>query len=101
MVYEQVARPKVVLPHDVLVRVHAASINPIDFRMKEGYGRTVLTVLRAKAKIPAGAGRELPMILGKDFSGVVEAVGESVSKVKVGDEVWAAVPFLTVNGTLA
>ena len=37
--------------------------------------------------MPAGGGREFPIILGRDFSGVVERVGSKVTKFKVGDEV--------------
>ncbi len=68
-------------PNDVLVRVHAASVNPIDCRRCGGYGRHVYKAM--------GAGY-FPIALGCDFSGVVEKVGNRVSRFKPGDPVWGA-----------
>jgi NADPH:quinone reductase-like Zn-dependent oxidoreductase len=64
----------------VLVRVLASSVNPVD------------------AFIAAGAMREMvehefPVILGRDFAGVVERVGSGVSRYEVGDEVFGFVPY--------
>jgi NADPH2:quinone reductase len=61
-------------PHDLLVRVKAISVNPVD------------TKLRARLK-PDGAG---PRILGFDAAGVVEAIGSDVSRFKIGDQVFYA-----------
>ena len=47
-------------PGDVLIAVHAASVNPIDWKMREGY--------TAKTRPLA-----FPAVLGRDFSGVVKA----------------------------
>jgi NADPH:quinone reductase-like Zn-dependent oxidoreductase len=71
----------VMAPNDVLVRVHAASVNPLDCRRRLGYGRNVYSAM--------GAGR-FPIVLGCDFSGVVARVGPRVSRYKEGDEVWGA-----------
>jgi len=60
---------------EVLVRIHAASINPIDFKTREG---------KVKAILPYN----LPFILGSDLAGVVERVGAGVADFKVGDEVY-------------
>ncbi|KMO76750.1 zinc-binding alcohol dehydrogenase family protein [Mycolicibacterium chlorophenolicum] len=60
-------------PRDVLVRVHAVSVNPVDVKQ-----RAALTK----------SGR--PKILGYDAAGVVEAVGPDVTTLSVGDEVWYA-----------
>ncbi len=63
------------LPHagQVLVRVHATSINPLDFQVRRGdYADLV----------------PLPTITGHDVSGVVEAVGSGVTRFVPGDEVW-------------
>lgn len=59
---------------DLLVRVHAVSVNPVD------------TKVRRNAPPPAGELR----VLGFDAAGVVEAVGPSVSLFRPGDEVWYA-----------
>lgn len=57
----------------VLVRVHATSINPLDFQVRRGdYSDLV----------------PLPTITGHDVSGVVEAVGPGVTSFVPGDEVW-------------
>lgn len=58
---------------DVLVRVHAASINPIDVRISTG-------------RYPWGK-YEYPVVPGFDFSGVVESTGSDVARFKEGDEV--------------
>ncbi|XP_070549316.1 reticulon-4-interacting protein 1 homolog, mitochondrial-like isoform X1 [Ptychodera flava] len=94
-------QPQAVCPDDVIIKVKAASVNPIDLRMRSGYGRVMLGVIRRKSKIPSGGGKEFPMILGRDCSGVIAAVGSGVKKFKVGDEVWAAVHFKQTKGTMA
>jgi NADPH:quinone reductase-like Zn-dependent oxidoreductase len=57
---------------DVLVRIDAAGVNPVDWKMREG--------LRFK--------RDLPFTLGADFSGQVIAVGDDVNDIEVDDEVY-------------
>lgn len=59
---------------EVLVRVRAAAVNPMDAGIRRGRLKMV-------------TGRKFPRALGHDFSGVVEAVGEGVTRVRVGDEV--------------
>ncbi len=61
---------------DLLVKVQANSINPVDFKIRESAAKD--TVL------------ETPKIIGWDAVGVVEATGESTSRFKVGDEVYYA-----------
>ncbi|CCV15552.1 alcohol dehydrogenase catalytic domain-containing protein [Mesorhizobium sp. STM 4661] len=65
------------------VAVTAASVNPIDVRRSEGYGRRLLSLL--------GAGR-FPLILGNDLAGIVTAVGSRVSTFKTGDRVYGVKP---------
>jgi len=68
---------------EVLVRIKAASINPIDARMRAGYGRVIFS---KKAN--------LPITLGRDFSGTIEALGASVKNYSLGDTVFGVVnPF--------
>ncbi len=57
----------------VLVRVHATSVNPLDFQVRRGDYPDLV---------------QLPTITGHDVSGVVEAVGPSVTSFAPGDEVW-------------
>ena len=73
--YEDVPDP-VAGAGEVLVRVAASSVNPIDFKMRSG---------AAKEMYPL----ELPTILGRDVSGVVRAVGEGVTGFAPGDKVMA------------
>lgn len=63
--------------HQVRVRVRAASLNPIDSKIRSGS----LTLL---------SGRRFPMPMGADFAGVVDAVGPGVTSVAPGDEVFGA-----------
>lgn len=78
-------------PMDVLVKVHAASINPLDVKMLEGYGKTVFGMLKQITECSFSA-KEFPLIPGRDFSGKVVHVGKAVTKLKYGDEVWGVVP---------
>jgi NADPH:quinone reductase-like Zn-dependent oxidoreductase len=73
--YEDVPDP-VAGEGEVLVRVAASSVNPIDFKLRSG---------AMKAYIPL----ELPAILGRDISGTVREVGKGVSGFKPGDKVMA------------
>ena len=59
---------------EVRVRVHAASINPIDWKVRKG-------------ELKLMSGSRFPMRAGGDFSGVIEAVGPGVAAWKVGDDV--------------
>lgn len=60
-------------PQEVLVRLHAAGLNPVDYKLR-----------RKGGFYP----NRLPLILGCDGAGVVQAVGEAVTKFKAGDEVY-------------
>jgi len=60
---------------EVLVRIHAASLNPIDFKTREGKVKQILPY-------------QLPFILGSDLAGVVEKLGPGANTFKVGDEVY-------------
>lgn len=84
--YEEAPIPDVA-PDDVLVRVVAASVNPVDWKIREGY---------LKQMIPY----QFPLTLGWDVSGVVEAVGQKVSRFQVGDAVFSR-PDIKRNGTYA
>lgn len=72
-------------PKDVLVRVHAASLNPLDTRIRQGYGAAVVTKLSS-----ANRKAFFPLVLGRDCSGEVVAVGEEVTKFLPGDQVFGA-----------
>lgn len=63
---------------EVLVRVHAAGLNPVDFKIRQG----MLKVIQRY---------KLPAVMGNDFAGVVEACGEGVTRFAEGDRVFARV----------
>jgi NADPH:quinone reductase len=69
---------------DVLVEVHAASVNPVDTKVRQR----------------SSGGREFPIVLGYDVSGVVVRCGARVTQWKPGDEIFAA-PNLFRNGANA
>ncbi|XP_007523985.1 reticulon-4-interacting protein 1, mitochondrial isoform X1 [Erinaceus europaeus] len=83
--------PVIQYPNEVIIKVHAASVNPIDVNMRSGYGATALNMKRDPLHIKM-KGEEFPMTLGRDVSGVVMECGLDVKYFKPGDEVWAAVP---------
>jgi len=74
-------------PRDVVVAVKAASVNPIDWKMRQG-------MLRAAFALP------MPYILGRDLSGVVAAIGAEVTSFKPGDEVYGLADAIR-GGTFA
>ncbi|WP_207459713.1 NADP-dependent oxidoreductase [Azospirillum sp. SYSU D00513] len=84
--YEEAPRP-VPGEGDVLVRVHAAGINPVDWKLRAGW---------LKEKLPY----DLPLILGWDLSGVVEEVGPGVTEFSVGEEVYSR-PDIQRDGAYA
>jgi NADPH:quinone reductase-like Zn-dependent oxidoreductase len=73
--YEDAPRPKP-KPGEVLIRVHAAGVNPIDWKVREGYAKDFLK-------------HTLPLIPGWDLSGVVEEVGPGGSRFNKGDQVYS------------
>ena len=72
-------------PRDVLVDVRAASLNPVDGKIRKGELKLVLST-------------RPPMILGCDVAGVVRAVGESVTRFRVGDEVYGRLEKSRMGG---
>jgi NADPH:quinone reductase-like Zn-dependent oxidoreductase len=73
-------------PGEVVVDIHAASVNGADPKVRRGNGRYKLD--------------KFPHIMGRDFSGVVSAVGPGVTDFKVGDAVFA-VTDVGIEGTYA
>src|SRR5438067_5913286 len=75
LLYEEAPRPQV-REGEVLIRVHAAGVNPLDCKVRAGEFKGVIQ-------------HKLPLIPGWDVSGMVEEVGQGVSRFKKGDEVFA------------
>jgi NADPH:quinone reductase-like Zn-dependent oxidoreductase len=64
---------------EILVRVKTSSVNPVDWKIRQGAMKFM-------------TGRRFPRAMGTDFSGVVEQVGASVTRFRAGDEVFGTVP---------
>src|SRR5271154_7485549 len=62
-------------PGEVLIRVHASSVNPVDWKVRAGYLQQMMKY-------------KMPMIPGWDVSGVVESTGTAVTRLKPGDLVY-------------
>lgn len=77
--YVDVERPEP-KADEVLVKVHAAAVNPIDWKIRDGMGERF--------------GLKLPLILGGDIAGTIEEVGVEVKNFKQGDAVYG----MTVSG---
>src|SRR5437870_13378549 len=65
-------------PMDLLIQVHAAGVNPVDVKTRDGKLKTLLKY-------------RFPLVLGNDLSGVVSDVGSQVTRFKKGDAVYARV----------
>src|SRR6266700_1327068 len=70
---------------DLLIEVHAAALNPVDFKVRRG---------------AFGKGRTFPFVPGYDVSGVVRETGSAVREFKIGDAVYAS-PSLVRDGANA
>jgi NADPH:quinone reductase-like Zn-dependent oxidoreductase len=81
--------PEITAPDEVLVAVKAASLNRFDAMVAAGFLQGMLE-------------HQFPVTLGRDFSGVVEAVGDGVTEFKVGDAVFGMIGNMVLgNGSLA
>jgi NADPH:quinone reductase-like Zn-dependent oxidoreductase len=81
LTYGEVPRP---IPNDddVLIKVMAAGVNPVDWKIRQGYMKDMFT---------------LPLILGWDAAGVIEEKGKNVTGHEVGDKVYTR-PEILRNG---
>ena len=70
--------PAIRRPDEVLIEVHAASVNPIDVMMMGGYGSATLNPLRKLLCNTSRDRGEFPLTLGRDFSGTVVKTGIAV-----------------------
>jgi len=86
LVYEDAPKPEPAAG-EVVVKVHATSVNPIDWKIRAGH-------MKGFREYP------LPFILGWDVSGVIESCGADVTQWKPGDEVYGR-PDSARNGAYA
>ncbi len=86
LVFEDAPMPSIAAD-EVLVRVVAASVNPVDWKIREGYLQEMISY-------------SMPLTLGWDVSGVVSAVGADVTRFRAGDAVYSR-PDIKRDGTYA
>ncbi|MFT3754091.1 MAG: NADP-dependent oxidoreductase [Paludibacter sp.] len=72
---------------ELLIKIHAASVNPIDWKIREGYLENMHL-------------HHLPLTLGWDFSGTVEKMGSEVKGFRIGDNVYCR-PAIERDGSYA
>ncbi len=72
---------------EVLIKVKSAAVNPVDWKVREGYLQGMLN-------------HELPLTLGWDVSGEIVEVGDNVTDLKIGDAVYSR-PDIAKNGSYA
>jgi NADPH:quinone reductase len=78
---QEIPTPQIA-PNEVLVRVRASSVNPVDNAIVSGMLKDMVE-------------HEFPILLGRDFSGVVEQAGSEVRGLSEGDEVFGFVPGMS------
>jgi len=86
LVYENAPVPEAG-PNEVFIKVHAAGVNPVDWKIREGKMKDIISY-------------QFPLILGLDMAGVVVNVGSLVTRFKAGDAVFAR-PDISQNGCYA
>jgi NADPH:quinone reductase-like Zn-dependent oxidoreductase len=78
---QEIPTPQIA-PNEVLVRVRASSVNPVDNAIVSGMLKDMVE-------------HEFPILLGRDYAGVVEQAGSDVSGLSVGDEVFGFIPGMS------
>lgn len=82
--------PRIMDTCEVLVKIVAAAVDPVD-----------VSILRGLGWCERRKDRYHPLILGRDFSGIVVEVGKDVNHISIGDAVWGFVPVLERSGSLS
>ena len=77
----------IILIQDLLIRVKAASVNPLDVLMSQGYGFSLFELMKSRSVENFSTFNPFPITLGRDFSGVVVDKGMDVGDLQVGDQV--------------
>lgn len=87
---EQAPKPTIKSKNQVLVRIKAAGVNPVEAKLSSGNMNLALATMK------------LPIVLGADFSGIIEEVGSAVKDFQVGDEVFGLLQLpMFLEGTFA
>lgn len=84
--YEDAPKPEPA-GDEILVRIAAVGVNPVDWKIREGHLKSILPL-------------EFPITLGCEVSGTIESVGENIKTLKAGDEVFGFINLMK-NGAYA
>jgi NADPH:quinone reductase-like Zn-dependent oxidoreductase len=84
--FEDAPKPEI-QPDEALVRIVAAAVNPVDWKIRQGHLQTMVPYA-------------FPLTLGWDFSGVIEGLGAEVANFAIGDAVFSR-PDIRRNGSYA
>ena len=79
LIVGEISQPEI-LPHQVLIKVHGAGVNPVDWMVREGF-------------LQDSGEHTLPLILGWDASGEIAELGEEVQNFNLGDAVFVYAPI--------
>lgn len=88
-------KPELKDPKDVIIAVHAGSVNPIDVKYAGGAMKMVVSDSYVFASVPIAKSLNIPRFpspIGFDCAGTVTEVGSDVTRCKVGDEVYTRLP---------
>jgi len=80
-------RDKIIAFQDLLIQVKAASINPLDVLMSSGYGYSLFELMQSRTVENFSTFRPFPIVLGRDFSGIVVDKGMDTQEFQIGDQV--------------
>jgi len=83
-----ISTPTITKPTHVLVKICAASVNPLDFKVRQGKMKLVMP-------------RKFPLVLGNDYSGIVVQIGSDVNLFNIGDEVVCRMSDVNPGGAFA
>jgi len=95
---QNVEVPSIIKDSEVLIEVRAASLDPVDLKVSQGFGRGLRDLVNKYN--PNVNNSNFPVILGRDGTGEISEVGKEVNNLKVGDKVWFVVPYC-VQGSLS
>ena len=79
---QNTSTPNVPAAGKVLVTIKAAGVNPVDWKIREGYFQQMIPL-------------QFPFTLGMDFSGIIKETGKDISDFKQGDEVYGQAGVVT------
>lgn len=77
--YVEAKAPRLLYPTDIIIRVHAAGVNPVEDKLRQGNMALLMRLT-------------FPYVLGRDFCGTIVSKGDEVNNFNIGDEVFGTLP---------